>query len=83
MVPAMDMYMKSSPALSQTSEGEAREKTEVGEEKRVTKEKTGTAKADNLCMKRIRRHDTVCVVLTPLNGKSLDIAQRPLKAKLW
>lgn len=38
MVPAMDTFTKSSPALSQTSEGEERErkKIEVGEEKRLT-----------------------------------------------
>lgn len=36
MVPAMDMFMKSSPASSQTSESEEGEKIDVGEDKGVT-----------------------------------------------
>lgn len=56
MVPAMDMFTKSSPALSQTSEGEDRgrkREREVGEDKRGTEkkhteEKTEAAQADDL-----------------------------------
>lgn len=36
----------------------------------------------NIQMLMTSQHDTVCVVLTPLNGKNLDDAHRPLQAKL-
>lgn len=77
----MDTFMKSSPALSQTSEGE-----DGGEERERERGEDGVGEETYwwpLCVKRRRRHDAVCVVLTPLNGKNLDDAQRPLQAKLW
>lgn len=37
--------------------------------------------AVDLCVKKMRRHNTVCAV-TPLSGKNLDDAQRPLQAEM-
>lgn len=60
-----------------TEEGRQREKTEWvkkrGGEKHA-EERRERAQADGL---------SVCAVLTPINGKSLDDAPRPLQAKLW
>lgn len=89
----MDTFMKSSPALSQTSEGEDRGRQREREKMKWVKkrerdgEKPYRGKNEkqqglmtSLCEEN---EEALCVVLTPLNGENLDVAQRPLQAKLW
>lgn len=88
----MDTFTKSFPVLSQMSEGEdggrRREKMKWVEKRRGLRGTSGETKARRhrrmtSVYEAMRRHHTVCVVLTPLNGKNLDDAQRPSRAKLW
>lgn len=56
----------------------------MGEEKRGRKrreEKQQHRLTTSLCEEKEETRHCVCV--TPLNGKNLDDAQRPLQAKLW